>query len=145
VIVLVLGTRANRRIRPPLGCAVSPQIRTTSHAGKEYISNTTMVPAVSTSLRHSLFDRIVLLLASRLIQTAQPLTLLLADTDSSSPSSCGLGVLTSHSQTPVVSETTVSSDLLQPLQILAKLAFHAVCQNLAVLAVHNISLSVQEP
>jgi len=44
-----------------------------------------------------------------------------------------------------VSETTVGSDLLQSLQILSKLALHAVCQNLAVLAVNNVALSVQEP
>lgn len=72
-------------------------------------------------------------------------TLLLADTDSSSSSTCGLGVLTSDSKTPIVSQATMGSDLLQSFQILTKLAFHAVCQNLGVLAIDNIALSVQEP
>lgn len=55
------------------------------------------------------------------------LTLLLADTNSSSSSASRLRMLTSDSKTPVVSETTVGADLLQSLQILTKLAFHAVC------------------
>lgn len=54
-------------------------------------------------------------------------------------------MLTSDSETPVVSQTTVSSNLLQSLQILTKLAFHAVCQNLRVLSVDYVALSVQEP
>lgn len=73
------------------------------------------------------------------------LTLLLADTDSSSSSASGLRVLTSNSQTPVVSQTPMSSDLLQSFQILTKLALHTVGQNLSVLAIDDISLSVEEP
>lgn len=36
-------------------------------------------------------------------------------------------------------------DLLQSFQILAKLALHAVCQYLRILAINDISLSVQKP
>lgn len=79
------------------------------------------------------------------LSSASRLTLLLADTDSPSSSASGLGVLASDSETPVVSETTVGSDLLQSFQILTKLALHAVCQNLRVLAVDDIALSVQKP
>ena len=73
------------------------------------------------------------------------LTLLLADTDGTTSSSSSLGVLTSNTETPVMTETTVGSDLLETFQILTQFAFHAVCQNLRVLAVYNISLSIQEP
>lgn len=73
------------------------------------------------------------------------LTLLLADTNRTSSSAGGLGVLTSDTQTPVVTETTMCADLLEPFQILTQLAFHTVCQHLRVLAVHNVALSVQEP
>ena len=39
----------------------------------------------------------------------------------------------------------MSPDLLQPLQILTKLALHSVGQYLRVLAVDNVALSVEEP
>lgn len=39
----------------------------------------------------------------------------------------------------------MSPDLLQPLQILTKLALHSVGQYLRVLAIHNVALSVEEP
>lgn len=39
----------------------------------------------------------------------------------------------------------MSTDLLQSFQILTKLAFHAVGQNLCVLAVDDVALSVEEP
>lgn len=54
-------------------------------------------------------------------------------------------MLSTDPQTPVVPQTTVSTDLLQPLQVITQLAVHAVGQDLAVLAVHNITLSVEEP
>jgi hypothetical protein len=37
------------------------------------------------------------------------------------------------------------SNLLQPLQILTKLALHSICQYLRVLAVDDVVLPVQEP
>lgn len=54
-------------------------------------------------------------------------------------------MLTSDTETPEVSQTTMGTDLLQPLQILTKLAFHVVGQNLRILAINDISLSVEEP
>ena len=37
------------------------------------------------------------------------------------------------------------TDLLQSLQVFTQLAVHAVGKHLAVLAVHNVALSVEEP
>ena len=42
-------------------------------------------------------------------------------------------------------QATMRTDLLQPLQILAQLAVHAVGQDLAVLAVHDVALAIEEP
>lgn len=39
----------------------------------------------------------------------------------------------------------MGADLLQPLQILAQFAVHAVGKHLRVLAVHNVALSIEEP
>jgi len=72
-------------------------------------------------------------------------TLLLGDTDSPSSPSGRLGVLSTDTETPVVAETAVSTDLLQALEILAELGVDTVGENLAVLAVHDIALSVEEP
>jgi hypothetical protein len=76
---------------------------------------------------------------------ATPLALLLADTDGTTSPAGGLGVLTTDTQAPVVTQTTVGTDLLQTLQILTQLALHTVGQHLRVLAVDDIALSVQEP
>ena len=73
------------------------------------------------------------------------LTLLLADTNCSASSTSCLWMLTSDSETPVMSKTTMSTDLLQSLQIFTKFRFHTVGQNLRILSINNISLSVQEP
>ena len=72
-------------------------------------------------------------------------TLLLGDTDSPTPTTSGLGVLTTHTETPVVTETTVSTDLLQALEIITKFGVNTVRENLAVLAIDNVLLPVQEP
>lgn len=37
------------------------------------------------------------------------------------------------------------TDLLQALQVLTQLAVHAVCQYLRVLAIHNVTLAIEEP
>lgn len=37
------------------------------------------------------------------------------------------------------------ADLLQPLQVLTQLAVHAVGQHLAVLAIHDVALTIEEP
>jgi len=73
------------------------------------------------------------------------LTLLLRHTDSTAAATSGLGVLSTNPQTPVVTETTVSTDLLQAFQILAKLAVDTVGQNLRVLAIDDIALPVEKP
>ena len=70
---------------------------------------------------------------------------LLGHTNSFSLVASGLGVLSSGAETPVVTQTTVSSDLLQTLQILTKLVVEDVGHDLGGLAVLVISLSVQEP
>jgi len=44
-----------------------------------------------------------------------------------------------------VTQTTMSTNLLQPFQILAKLRVYIVGENLIVFAVDNILLSVEEP
>lgn len=44
-----------------------------------------------------------------------------------------------------MAKTTVSADLLQALQIITQLGVDAVGQNLRVLAVDNVALSVEEP
>ena len=56
-----------------------------------------------------------------------------------------LGVLSPDTETPVVTKTTVGTDLLQPLQIVTELRVDGVRQNLAVLAIDDITLPVQEP
>ena len=75
----------------------------------------------------------------------KPLTLLLADTDGPAPSASSLGVLTTDTETPVVSETSVGTNLLQSLEIITELAVDTVCEDLEVLAVDNVALSVEEP
>lgn len=57
----------------------------------------------------------------------------------------GLGVLTSDLKTPEVSDTSVSSDLLQSLQVISQLGFQVVGQNVVVLTVNVVLLSVQKP
>lgn len=44
-----------------------------------------------------------------------------------------------------MTETTVSTDLLQTLQILTKLGVDTVGQNLRVLAIDDITLTIEEP
>lgn len=39
----------------------------------------------------------------------------------------------------------MSADLLQALQIITQLAVHTVGQHLAILAIHNVALTVEEP
>lgn len=72
-------------------------------------------------------------------------TLLLGDTDGSATATSGLGVLTTDTEAPVVSETTVSADLLEALEIVTELGVDTVGEDLGVLAVDNVALSVKEP
>ena len=54
-------------------------------------------------------------------------------------------MLTTDTEAPVVSETTVGTDLLQSLEILTELGVDTVGNDLAVLAIDDILLSVKEP
>ena len=72
-------------------------------------------------------------------------SLLLGDTDSPATSSSGLGVLATDTEAPVVTETTVSTDLLQALQIITELGVNTVGENLAVFAIDDIALTIEEP
>jgi hypothetical protein len=73
------------------------------------------------------------------------LLLLLGDTNGTSTTTSGLGVLTTDTDTPVVTETTVVTDLLQTLKIITVLGVKNVRDNLRGLAINNILLSVKEP
>jgi hypothetical protein len=72
-------------------------------------------------------------------------TLLLGDTDGPATATGGLGVLTTDTETPVVSETTVGADLLEALEILTELGVDTVGEDVGVLAIDDIALSVDEP
>ena len=71
--------------------------------------------------------------------------LLLGDTNGFSLVSSGLSVLAASSETPVVTQTTVSTDFLQTLQILTDLVVQDVGHHLVGLTVLVIPLSVEEP
>lgn len=72
-------------------------------------------------------------------------TLLLGDTDSPAATTGGLGVLATDAEAPVVSQTTVGADLLQALEVITELGVDTVGEDLVVLAVDNVALSVEEP
>ena len=72
-------------------------------------------------------------------------SLLLGDSESSTGSSSWLCLLTSDLVTQEVSETSVTSDLLQSFQILSELGVQGVGDQLGIVTVSDISLSVQEP
>jgi len=71
--------------------------------------------------------------------------LLLGDTDDATATTSGLGVLTTDTDAPVVTETTMSTDLLETLQVLTHLVVKTVGQELGVLAIDEVLLSVEEP
>ena len=54
-------------------------------------------------------------------------------------------MLTTHTEAPVVTETAVSTDLLQALKVVTELGVDTVGKGLAVLAIDNIALPVEEP
>lgn len=54
-------------------------------------------------------------------------------------------MLTSDLETPEVSDTSVGSDLLQSLQVVSQLRLQVVGQDVIVLTVNLVLLSVQEP
>jgi len=71
--------------------------------------------------------------------------LLLDDTNGLSSSAGGLGMLTSDTDTPEMSDTSMTSDFLESFQIVSQLRFQNVSVNLSVSTGLVISLSVQEP
>jgi len=79
------------------------------------------------------------------LRRAKLASLLLGDTNSTAASSGRLRVLTAHSETPVMTKTPVSSDFLEPLEILAHLVVEAVGEDLAEFAVLDVLLSIQKP
>ena len=54
-------------------------------------------------------------------------------------------MLAADAEAPVVTETTVSADLLQALEVLTELGVDTVGEDLRVLAVDNVALPVEEP
>jgi hypothetical protein len=54
-------------------------------------------------------------------------------------------VLTTDAEAPVVAETSVGTDLLQSLEVVTELGVDTVGEDLEVLAVDNVALSVEEP
>merc|ERR1719365_176768 len=71
--------------------------------------------------------------------------LLLGHADSFTLVAGGLGVLTADTQAPIVTKTSVSSDLLQSLQVLTKLVVQNVGHHLLSLAVLDVPGPVEEP
>ena len=71
--------------------------------------------------------------------------LLLGHTHGLSLVASGLGVLTSDTETPVVTEPTVGPDLLESLKILTQLVVEDVGHDLGGLAVLHVALPVEEP
>ena len=54
-------------------------------------------------------------------------------------------MLSTDTETPVVTQTPMGADLLQSLQIITELAVDTVGENLEVLAIDNVALPVEEP
>lgn len=76
---------------------------------------------------------------------ARARSLLSGDSESAAGSAGGLGLLTSDLEAPEVSQTSVSSDLLQSFQIFSELGVDTVGDELRPGAFADVSLSVQEP
>ena len=70
---------------------------------------------------------------------------LLGHTNSATTSSSCLGVLTTDTETPPVTETPVRPDLLQTLQILSQFVVKTVRQKLAESTISLVLLPVKEP
>jgi hypothetical protein len=72
-------------------------------------------------------------------------TLLLGHTNGPAAATSRLGVLAADAEAPVVTETTVGTDLLQALQVLTELGVDTVGKDLRGLAIDNVALTVEEP
>jgi len=71
--------------------------------------------------------------------------LLLGNTDSATMAARRLCMLATDFDAPVVTETTMSADLLQALEIFTELVFQTVRQNLSIFAITIVLLTVEEP
>jgi hypothetical protein len=71
--------------------------------------------------------------------------LLLGNTDSLTAATSGLGVLSTDLDTPIVTETSVGTDLLKTLDILTELVVETVGKELGELTICDVLLSVKEP
>ena len=56
-----------------------------------------------------------------------------------------LGVLTSHSETPMVPQTTMRSNLLESLEIVSQFLVNGIGKSVRAFAIDEIFLSVEEP
>ena len=72
-------------------------------------------------------------------------SLLLGHTDSTTSTTGCLRVLSTNTESPVVTKTTMSADLLQAFQIVTELGVNTVGKNLAVFAIDDITLTIEEP
>lgn len=70
---------------------------------------------------------------------------LLGDTHGAATTTSSLGVLTTDTETEGVTNTTVSADLLQAFQVFTELVVKGVGQELAVLAILAVLLTIEEP
>ncbi len=73
------------------------------------------------------------------------LAALASGTDGLASTTGGLGVLTTHAQVPVVTETAVHADALHALEIFAELDIDLLADVLVGLAILVVALSVEEP
>ena len=71
--------------------------------------------------------------------------LLLRHTDGPTPPTRRLRVLPTYAQAPEMAQTTMRTNLLQPLKVLTQFVVHGVGQHLRVLAVDDVALPVEEP
>ena len=71
--------------------------------------------------------------------------LLARDTHGLSTAAGGASVLTTDTNTPVVTNTSVGTNLLQSLEVITKLDIEVVGELLRVLAVLDVLLPVKEP
>ena len=70
---------------------------------------------------------------------------LLGHTNSLTPATSGLGVLSTHTKAPVVTQTTVIPDLLEPLEIIPELHVQGIGNNLGIFTIFVVFLSVEKP
>lgn len=81
----------------------------------------------------------ITLISKRLAST------LLGDSHSATTTSGSLGVLTTHTDTPRVTQTTMDTNLLHALKVLTQLVVQIVGKKLAKLAILDILATIQEP